>query len=316
MNEQKRKNVIIMGSGRLEGVYYDTIKIAGSCRADGDLDANQIKIGGSLRVGGDLKAKELKTAGSCRVIGDIEAELMKTAGSCVADGNVKAKFFRNAGSQEVSGTLRAEEISSGGTLKVSGDVEANKFLSRGRFEIGGLLTADEVKIELGEGRVQEIGGERIEIRASGHFWGWRGKLGKVGVHVDIGRPAPPPPPRPPKPPKKIRISNGEHEVNIDVGGILEDVFEELERVGIDLGKMGEDLGKVGERVGYAFVGHLAGCVEADTIEGDEIYLENTRARMVRGKKVTIGEGCEVETVEYKESLEVTDGANVKTRTKI
>ena len=313
MNEQQRKNVIIMGSGRLEGVYYDTIKIAGSCRADGDLDANQIKIGGSLRVGGDLKTKELKTAGSCRVIGDIEAEMMKTAGSCVADGNVKAKFFRNAGSQEVNGTLRAEEISSGGTLKVSGDVEANKFLSRGRFEIGGLLTADEVKIELGEGRVQEIGGERIEIRSKGQFWGWR-KLGTINIEFDNeGRPAPPPPPlsEPPRRRKGFSYEQGEGgpHIKIDLGGLLEDVFQELERVGVEMGK-------VGERVGHAFVGHLAGCVEADTIEGDEIFLENTRARMVRGKKVTIGEGCEIEIVEYKDSLEVTEGANVKTRTKI
>jgi hypothetical protein len=89
-----------------------------------------------------------------------------------------------------------------------------------------------------------------------------------------------------------------------VGGLLEDVFQELERVGVELGK-------VGERVGYAFAGHLSGCVEADTIEGDEIFLENTHARIVRGKKITIGEGCEIEMVEYSESLEVSPKARVK-----
>ncbi len=317
-NEQKRRKAILIGSGKLEGGYYDTVKIAGSCRVDGDIDVNQMKIGGSARVEGNIKASELKTAGSCRVNGDVSAELMKTAGSCIVDGHVKAKLFKNAGSQEVNGTLRAEEITSGGTLKVSGDVEANKFLSRGQFEIGGLLTADEVKIELGQGRVQEIGGERIEIRSKGEFWGWR-KLGTINIEFDdddrpASTPSPPPPPPPPEPPRKRKGFSYEHDeggrhIKIDVGGLLEDVFQELERVGIELGK-------IGGRTGHAFVGQRAGCVEADTIEGDEIFLENTRARMVRGKKISVGEGCEIEYVEYSESLDVIDGARVLHQTKL
>jgi cytoskeletal protein CcmA (bactofilin family) len=312
-HEERRRKAILIGSGRLEGGQYETVKIAGSCRVDGDLDVNQMKIGGSARVDGNIKALELKTAGSCRVNGDVSAELMKTAGSCIVDGHVRAKLFKNAGSQEVNGTLRAEEITSGGTLKVSGDVEANKFLSRGQFEIGGLLTADEVKIELGQGRVQEIGGERIEIRSQGQFWGWR-KLGTINIDFDDeDRPKAPPPPPPPEPPRKRKGFSYEHDeggrhIKIDLGGLLEDVFQELERVGIDLGKMGG-------RSGHAFVGQMAGSVEADTIEGDEIFLENTRARIVRGKKITIGEGCEIETVEYTESLDISPSAQVKQQVK-
>jgi cytoskeletal protein CcmA (bactofilin family) len=304
MNEQRRQNVIITGSGRLEGGAYETIKIAGSCRVDGDLDVNQIKIGGSLRVEGDLSAGEMKTAGSCRVAGDVEAELMKTAGTCTVTGNVRAKLFKNAGSQEVDGTLQAEEITSGGVLKVSGDVEADKFLSRGRFEIGGLLTADEVKIELGGGRVQEIGGERVEVRVTGPFWGWR-DIAKVEIDAEQ--------PFAQRRKRGVRITRLGHErdidIKIDLGGLLEDVFEELEKVGHELGRMGG-------RVGHAFAGHIAGSLEADTIEGDEIFLENTRARVVRGTRVTIGAGCRIETVEYKDSLDVHPDAQVKRQTKL
>ncbi len=42
---------------------------------------------------------------------------------------------------------------------------------------------------------------------------------------------------------------------------------------------------------------------ADSIEGDEISLENTTAKVVRGVKVTIGMGCNVELVEYTESYD-------------
>ena len=45
---------------------------------------------------------------------------------------------------------------------------------------------------------------------------------------------------------------------------------------------------------------------AETIEGDEIYLEYTKAKVIRGNNVTIGEGCEIELVEYKSLFEKSD----------
>lgn len=41
---------------------------------------------------------------------------------------------------------------------------------------------------------------------------------------------------------------------------------------------------------------------ADLIEGDEVTLEYTTAKVVRGARVSIGEGCKIETVEYTDTL--------------
>jgi cytoskeletal protein CcmA (bactofilin family) len=41
---------------------------------------------------------------------------------------------------------------------------------------------------------------------------------------------------------------------------------------------------------------------ADTIEGDTVYLENTRAKVVRGADVTIGPDCAIDLVEYAGTL--------------
>lgn len=49
---------------------------------------------------------------------------------------------------------------------------------------------------------------------------------------------------------------------------------------------------------------------ATTIEGDEIYLENCEAKVVRGKHVTIGPNCNIETIEYMETLEVNEESTV------
>lgn len=284
MSEQKRTNVHLAGSGRISGGYYDTVTVAGSGRIEGDVDANLIKAAGSCRIDGDVKTRELKTAGSCRVSGDVRAERMKTAGSCVIEGDVQADEVKIAGTQTVEGALRAKEITSAGSLKVSEDVEAEKFLSRGGFEIGGLLSAEEIKIELGGGKVSEIGGTRIEVRRRGRsFWDWR-REPRVHIHMRRG-------------PEGL-------------GETLESIFEELGRIGEEVERA------VGEGLGYAFGWERSGYLEADSIEGDEIFLENTKARVVRGKKIQIGEGCEIETVEYSESVEIAPGAQVKEQKRV
>jgi cytoskeletal protein CcmA (bactofilin family) len=49
---------------------------------------------------------------------------------------------------------------------------------------------------------------------------------------------------------------------------------------------------------------------ADTIEGDDVYLEGVTAKTVRGRNVTIGTDCKVDVVEYSDNYSRTDGAMV------
>ncbi len=49
---------------------------------------------------------------------------------------------------------------------------------------------------------------------------------------------------------------------------------------------------------------------ADSIEGDVITLEYTSAKVVRGKQITIGPGCDIALVEYSESLRQDENARV------
>lgn len=54
----------------------------------------------------------------------------------------------------------------------------------------------------------------------------------------------------------------------------------------------------------------------DAIEGDDIQLEYTHAKVVRGKKVVIGRGCDIDRVEYTTNLQVTKGANVGSQQRV
>ncbi|MEQ2528257.1 polymer-forming cytoskeletal protein [Bacillaceae bacterium CLA-AA-H227] len=55
---------------------------------------------------------------------------------------------------------------------------------------------------------------------------------------------------------------------------------------------------------------------ADMIEGDVIELENTIAKTVRGKHVHIGPGCQIDLVEYREDIRISEEADVKKSVKI
>jgi cytoskeletal protein CcmA (bactofilin family) len=53
-----------------------------------------------------------------------------------------------------------------------------------------------------------------------------------------------------------------------------------------------------------------GAMQAESIEGDEIHLENTKASVVRGRNVYIGTGCEIGLVEYRNEYKQDNGAEV------
>ncbi|MFQ6090422.1 MAG: hypothetical protein ACE5LD_03185, partial [Candidatus Bipolaricaulia bacterium] len=194
--------------------------------------------------------------------------------------------FKCSGSQKIGGRLSAKYARIAGFCGVDGDVEADKFVSEGSFKIDGLLSADEIDIRLGGNcRAREIGGERIEVRRKGRGFDLRG----------------------PRLEQKI-----------------ERLSEKLDRLGerfgveinIDGERVARELDRLGERIQISIGGWGSGTLETELIEGDEIYLEWTKAKTVRGKKITIGEGCEIERVEYSEKLEVADGAEIKEQVKL
>jgi len=61
---------------------------------------------------------------------------------------------------------------------------------------------------------------------------------------------------------------------------------------------------------------MDGRLIAGTIEGDSVRVEQTQAKTVRGTDVSIGEGCEIMLVEYKNSFKAAPGARIKESRKI
>ncbi|MGO0882214.1 hypothetical protein ACTPDI_05465 [Clostridioides difficile] len=47
---------------------------------------------------------------------------------------------------------------------------------------------------------------------------------------------------------------------------------------------------------------------ANVIEADEISLENSEVKIVRGKNIKIGKGCYIESLEYSESIDIDESS--------
>ena len=107
---------------------------------------------------------------------------------------------------------------------------------------------------------------------------------------------------------------------IEAGGILTAEAIELKLHGDSrVRDMGGSHISVKGRSGIPVIGLFHGGhgrLSAEVIEGDRIYLENTEAAIVRGAKVEIGPGCNIGTVEYRDSLEIDKYAKVGSQFKL
>jgi cytoskeletal protein CcmA (bactofilin family) len=281
------ERVSIAGSGRISGGTYQSVKVAGSGTIDGDVKAETISVAGACTIHGSVIAEEMKASGSCTVEGDVTAEEFRTNGSAKVNGDVNADVFKCSGSQRVEGKLTTSYTKISGSCKVGGDVEADKFNSEGSFEIQGLLSADIISIRLGgDCSAREIGGEKIEIKRKS------GKYDRKNFETK----------------SKDKSESEDKKWQFDEFGI---------QIDVDLEKITDMIGQIGEDLGIHVSGYIGrGSLTAEVIEGDKIYLESTKAKIVRGKKIVIGPDCEIDSIEFEESLEIDEYSRVSNQTRI
>ena len=213
---------------------------------------------------------------------------VKIAGAGKVDGDIDAEKVSAAGSARFSDGIKAAELKTAGSCSVGGDVEVEELRSTGSMDIQGGVTAKTIR---GAGSFGVSGGVKAEnIRISGGL--------KAGSGVEAER---------------FRAKGSFH-----VSGLLNADRVEVELDGsssaTDIGGSMVEVRTAGGRSSIPFFGGR-GYLDVQSIEADEISLESTRARTVRGRRVRIGDGCEIDTVEYTESLEVSDKAEVRSQTK-
>ncbi|MEH7301266.1 cytoplasmic protein [Neobacillus drentensis] len=220
--------------------------------------------------------RKISIRGEGTIVNNVDCSSFHVYGTSEACENVKTRSAKILGEAEVKGSMEAEEALVMGTMTVGGKAHLKK------MKIFGLLEADD-----------RLMGESAVIK------------GSISVKGDVAY-------------EKFDSSGG-----FEIKGLLS---ADTVKIILSFGEStAEEIGggKISVKRGSWFIpftniplSKRAGFLDAKVIEGDEVYLENTKAAIVRGNIVKIGPGCDIGLVEYREDLVHDPSATIKTKTKV
>ncbi|MFB9755778.1 hypothetical protein ACFFNY_29710 [Paenibacillus hodogayensis] len=216
---------------------------------------------------------------------------VKVNGEAQFDGDIDCLAFRCNGTSNVYGTLKSTSCGINGTLDITGGLDTGTAKINGKMEIEGNVKAREIK-SFGETNIRgNVAGEEVELE--GHFT-INGHCEAEELHI-----------------KGIfRIDGLVNAGSVHLALHSRCEVKEIggERIRIDRAD-GNVLKKL---IGSFFLpsDFYEGTLAAETIEGDQIYVEHTTARVIRGGAVIIGPGCRIGRVEYKDRFENGSGSSV------
>ncbi|HUI30757.1 MAG TPA: polymer-forming cytoskeletal protein [Candidatus Acidoferrales bacterium] len=200
------------------------------------------------------------------------------------------------GKGDINGDLDCVELQINGLGCIHGNVKTRTARVAGKSEINGSVKAEDLIID----GMTEIGGavsaDRIENR------------GMLKVNKDCGA-------------ETFRSQGG-----FTIGGLLN-----ADKIDIEMyvASRAREIGgqeieiKAGSAFGFKkFLSSLFPMwqmnryLSVETIEGDNIYLENVTVKVVRGGNVKVGPGCQIDKVEYKNTFYKDRDSSVKENKKV
>jgi len=235
----------------------------------------------------DETRNDIKTAGGGTFAGGTYGEVIFN-GSGTINGDVDAITFRVNGAGTSNGRVKAVSVVVNGTASFVGELQANELTVNGDANI---------RDGAGIGRLSVKGNLSVGGSVAAHQIDLRGFL-RIGGDCDA------------------EALTGEG--GFTVGGLLNAGNIDLtvqapcsaREIGGERIVVRQPTGSLASLTGL-FTVFAEKRLTAETVEGDVVWLENTSAKVVRGKNVTIGTGCVIDLVEYAESYTPVGAAQVK-----
>lgn len=232
----------------------------------------------------EKKLSDMKISGTGK-IGGGEYDNVKISGSARIEGDIECNYYKCSGSSNANGNVRSKTIEISGSTRICGNVDAEELNVSGSSRILGSVNTKILKVSGSTVIEDTLHTEDVKIS------------GTVSVSKDC------------------EAENFYVKGNFNIGGLLNAGDIDVEMYGKckakDIG--GENINiKLG--TGHFFMRMISlfsnyAKLETGVIEGDDIYVENTVAKIVRGSNVTIGPNCDIEIVEYRNKVDV--GGNSK-----
>ncbi len=238
----------------------------------------KISGSGSLSAGNEYY-DYVGISGSGRISGDLNCKEIKISGSGKIDGNVACDGeIKISGSGVVVGNVRASAVRTSGSSKFDKNVKCDEFKITGAGKVLGDIDCTNLMILGAASLANASASERAYISGAAKV---SGLLNAESVEINL---------------------NGGCNIN-EIGCTNLTVKRHS----------GEDNVKV-KIFNLPIItinnGGGKGNLTAGTVEGDDIDIEYTSAKVVRGARVRIGKGCNIERVEYSESVDIDSGSEV------
>lgn len=216
----------------------------------------------SISGSGKVTDSHISISGSGRVEG-WKGGTIKISGS----GKISEEAIKISGSGVLPGDLVAEELKVSGSVKVEGPLEVSIFKTSGSFKVEGPLTVNSKFTVSGSGKIE---GSLLAQKAS---------------FISSG---------------SIKVEGDAFCNEADLSG----AYEVLGSVNCDESFSSELNGKSkirGDLVcgGDVYIeqGSSRGSLSVENIQSSgEVYLEGVRAKSVSGKKVKLGDDCEIDSI--------------------
>lgn len=211
--------------------------------------------------------------------------VIRGEGTIVND--IEGSIFKTYGTSEMSANVKANSMRVFGETEIEGTLSSNKCLVMGTMSVKGKSKINECKI-------------RGMFDAGSHLNGIKADIkGSIAVDGDV-----------------------EFDTFYSIGSFEVKGLLSADSITIKLRNCRSTAEEIGggkitvKRKAFRipFVND-EGSLTAKVIEGDQIYLENTEAKIVRGNTVKIGPGCTIGQVEYSDDFSQDPDSTVKVKSK-
>jgi cytoskeletal protein CcmA (bactofilin family) len=209
--------------------------------------------------------------GEGKINGDVDCLDFRINGASNVKGSVQTGSGKINGRSVIGGNLAAEAFKISGSIDIYGNASVKEIKVEGFADIKGGLSAEEVDVK---------GGIKVKGDCSAEVFRARGSF-NVGGLLNAG--------------------------SIDI--VLYGNCQAREIGGEKINIRRDKGNKIRRLIGALLP--FNNQLDTETIEGDDIHLEYTRAGVVRGNNVSIGAGCDIGLVEYRNDFQQDREASVK-----
>lgn len=249
------------------------------------MDKPSIKIAGDGFISpGDYE--NIKIMGNAKSNGDVKCEDVKINGDAKFSGDLEFRKFKVNGDSDIKGNLKAGNLKVNGNLYVNGSCEIDELIVNGDCKVDCNIKCNNVTIRGDLKLRKNLYAKEIKIYGDS----------KIEGNIEC---------------EAITIQGA-----INCNGLLnaENVYiyprgiaycKEIGATNIEIVKP-KDISFFKFKISWDARGSFKG----DLIEGDFIKLENVVVKDVRGKDISLISNCEIDSIEYTESLDVSKDSTV------